>query len=169
MRALTAARVTLRPAARDDLRRIEPWYAEAVATAHGLREPPPGETLERRFSDAEASDTRLLLIAKADDPGTIGLLQYRPGFPDTAWLAIDFLALAAGRRGWGYGSEAVRLLEGWAVDSRRAKHFLAEVDTRNGLALYFWLRLGYRPARAVEVFWRAPDEDGIIAMVREGT
>jgi RimJ/RimL family protein N-acetyltransferase len=166
--ALTAARVTLRPAARNDLPQIQPWYAEAVATAHGLREAPPDGTLERRFSDTEASDAGLLLIAKADDPAPIGLLQYRPGFPDKGWLAIDFLALAAGRRGWGYGSEAVRLVEDWAVDSRKAKRFLAEVDARNGLALYFWLRLGYRPLRPDEVFWRAPDEDGIIAMVRDG-
>ncbi len=46
---------------------------------------------------------------------------------------------------------------------------LAEVHVRNGLGLYFWLRLGYRPARPDEVFWRAPDEDGIIAMVREAS
>jgi GNAT superfamily N-acetyltransferase len=169
VRALTAARVTVRPAERDDLRQTEPWYAEAVATAHGLRDQPPDDTLERRFSDAEASDTELLLIAKADDPAPIGLLQCRPDFPDKGWLAIEFVALASGRRGWGYGSEAVRFVEGWAVDSRKAKRFLAEVDTRNGLALYFWLRLGYRPACPEEVFWRAPDEDGIIAMVREGT
>ena len=169
MKALTAARVTLRPAARGDLPQIEPWYAEALAAAHGLREPPTGETLKRQFSEAKATDMGLLLIAKADDPAPIGLLQYRLGFPDKGWLAIGFLALAAGCRGWGYGSEAVRLVEDWAVDSRKARRFLAEVDARNGLALYFWLRLGYRPARANEVFWRAPDEDGIIAMVREGT
>ena len=44
--------------------------------------------------------------------------------------------------------------------------FLAHVATRNGLALYFWLRMGYRPARVEEVFWRDPREGGIIAMVR---
>ena len=148
---------------------MEPWYAEAVATAHGLREPPPGESLERRFSDAEAADTGLLLIAKAGDPAPIGLLQYRAGFPDKGWLAIDFLVLAAGRRGWGYGSGAVRLVEESAGESQHVTRFLAEVDARNGLALYFWLRLGYRPARPDEIFWRAPNEDGIIAMVREGT
>jgi RimJ/RimL family protein N-acetyltransferase len=125
VRVLTAARVTVRPVERDDLRQIEPWYAEAVATAHGLRESPPGDTLERRFSDAEASDTGLLLIAKADDPAPIGVLNYRVGFPDKGWLAVDFLALAAGSRGWGYGSEAVRVLEHWAVNSHKAKGFLA--------------------------------------------
>jgi hypothetical protein len=35
--------------------------------------------------------------------------------------------------------------------------------------LYFCLRVGYRPAHAGEVFWRAPDEGGIIAMIRENT
>ena len=167
MRALTGARVIIRSVARGDLPQIEPWYAEAVATAHGLREPPPGETLERWFSKAEASDAELLLIAKAEDPVPIGLLRCRLGFPDKGCLAIDFVAMAAGRRGWGYGSEAVGLVEDWATGSRKSRRFVAEVDARNGLALYFWLRLGYRPARPDEVFWRAPDEDDIIAMVRE--
>ncbi len=158
MRA-TAARITLRQAKRDDLPQIEPWYAEAAALACSDR------TLDERLHATEASEVELLIIAKADDPVPIGLLQYRIGFPDKGWLAIDFLALAAGRRGWGYGSEAVRLVE----ESASVTHFLAEVHVRNGLGLYFWLRLGYRPARPDEVFWRAPDEDGIIAMVREGT
>jgi hypothetical protein len=155
----TAARITLRPATKGDLPQIEPWYAEAAALAH------TDATLKERFTANNASKRELLLIVKADDPAPIGLLQYRPGFPNEGWLAIDFLALAAGRRGWGYGSEAVHLLEEQHIASR----FLAETDARNGLALYFWLRLGYRPARPEEIFWRAPDENGIIAMVREGT
>jgi GNAT superfamily N-acetyltransferase len=155
----TAARIALRPATSADLPQIEPWYAEAAALACA------DGTLDERLDATEASEGELLIIAKADDPAPIGLLQYRPGFPGNSWLAIDFLVLAAGRRGWGYGSEAVRQVE----ESASATRFLAEVDVRNGLGLYFWLRLGYRPAHAGEVFWRPPDEDGIIAMVREGT
>jgi GNAT superfamily N-acetyltransferase len=154
----TDARIALRPATSADLPQIGSWYAEAAALACSDR------TLDERLHATDASEGELLLIAKADDPAPIGLLQHRIGFPDKGWLAIDFLALAAGRRGWGYGSEAVRLVE----ESAGATRFLAEVDARNGLALYFWLRLGYRPLRPDEVFWRAPDEDGIIAMVREG-
>jgi RimJ/RimL family protein N-acetyltransferase len=155
----TAARITLRPATRDDLPQIEPWYAEAAALACS------DLTLEERFADAEASEGGLLLIATADDHTPIGLLDYRIGIPAKGWLATGFLALAAGRRGWGYGSEAVRLVE----ESAGATRFFAEVDVRNGLGLYFWLRLGYRLAHPGEVFWRAPDEGGIIAMIREGT
>jgi hypothetical protein len=75
---------------------------------------------------------------------------------------VEWLALAAGQRGWGYGSEAMRQFE----ERHRGSRFLAQVDPRNGLGLYFWLRMGYRPARVDEVFWRAPDEGGIIAMIR---
>jgi GNAT superfamily N-acetyltransferase len=155
----TAARISLRLATTDDLPQIEPWYAEAAALACA------DLTLDERLDATEASKRELRIIATADDPAPVGLLQYRPGFPGKGWLAIDFLALAAGRRGWGYGSEAARLVE----ESAGATRFLAEVDARNGLALYFWLRLGYRPARPDEVFWRARDEDDIIAMVRDGT
>lgn len=154
----TAARISLRPATSADLPQIEPWYAEAAALACSEL------MLDERLHATEASEGELLIIAKADYRAPIGLLQYRPGFPGNGWLAIDFLALAAGRRGWGYGSEVVRLVE----ESSPANRFLAEVDARNGLALYFWLRLGYRPLRPDEVFWRAPAEDDIIAMVREG-
>jgi predicted N-acetyltransferase YhbS len=155
----TAARIALRSATEDDLSQIEPWYAEAAALACS------DASLDERFTAAKSPQRELLVIATADDPAPIGLLDYRIGFPAKGWLATGFLALAAGHRGWGYGSEAVRLVE----ESAGATCFLAEVDVRNGLGLYFWLRLGYRPAHADEVFWRAPDDGGIIAMIREGT
>jgi GNAT superfamily N-acetyltransferase len=59
---------------------------------------------------------------------------------------VEFIALAEAYRGWGYGSETVRLLEEWAIREELAERFRAEVSARNGLGLYFWLRLGYRPA-----------------------
>lgn len=161
MRA-TAARISLRPATQDDLPQIEPWYAEAVAAVHGTPLGPPDVALEQRLAEAEASDGGLLIIAESDDSTPIGLLDYRIGFPAEGWLTTVFLALAAGRRGWGYGSEAVRSLE----ESAGATRFLAQVDVRNGLGLYFWLRLGYRPANVNEDLWRRPDGNGIIAMVR---
>jgi RimJ/RimL family protein N-acetyltransferase len=94
--------------------------------------------------------------AEADEP--IGLAEYRL---DGEWLTVPFIALAKAYRGWGYGSEAVRLLEEWAVREGRAERFRAEVDARNGLGLYFWLRLGYRPAE-----WHAEGGRDSMAMVR---
>jgi GNAT superfamily N-acetyltransferase len=66
------------------------------------------------------------------------------------WLRVPFIALARQCRGWGYGSEAVRLVEEWALRTGIAHRFRVDIDVRNGLGLYFWLRLGYRPHAAPE-------------------
>ncbi len=61
------------------------------------------------------------------------------------WLAIDVRW-----RAYGYGGAAVPLLETAArlVGASRA---LAPLPVDNGVALYFWLRLGYTPIRLVDV------------------
>ena len=102
-------------------------------------------------------------IVRRDDGAVIGEMECRRSDPARGWLSVGFIALAEGERGWGYGSEAVRLLEAEAKGER----FLARVDARNGLGLYFWLRLGYRPARPGEVPGGA--QSGIISMVRTRT
>lgn len=158
-----AARITLRPIADDDIAMIEPWYGEAAAAALHLGAPAHIEILRRQIAEAAASYGELLVIVRADgSEDVIGFVDYRLDEPATGWLTIRSIALAAGQRGWGYGAEAVRFVEG----RTNAEHFLAGVDPRNGLGLYFWLRQGYRPARPGETFWRAPDEGGIISMVR---
>jgi GNAT superfamily N-acetyltransferase len=152
-----STRIALRTAKRGDLALIESWYGEAAHAVVGGVIPTDDPDLSGRY---EAGG--LLVIARIDDPAPIGLLDQRKGWPVRGWVTVEWLALADGQRGWGYGSEAVRLFE----ERHRDARFLAQVDPRNGLGLYFWLRMGYRPARADEVFWRAPDEGGIIAMVR---
>ena len=141
----SGARVALRPLTEDDIALVQLRHEEAAAAA------------SMATPDADA---RPLAIVRECDGTVIGLLDYRADSPGRGWLSVGFIALAAGRRGWGYGSEAVRLLEGEA----KAKRFLARVDERNGLGLYFWLRLGYRPAGPDEVPGRPPR--GMITMVR---
>ncbi|MEO8457028.1 MAG: GNAT family N-acetyltransferase, partial [Chloroflexota bacterium] len=158
----TAARAALRPLERSDFALVEPWYAKAAAAVRG-GVADMNDTLEKRFGSV---GERLLVIADKDEPTPIGLLEYNVHSPAANWLRTDFIAMVEERRGFGYGSEAVRALEEWAERKQRITSFLAEIEPRNGLALYFWLRLGYRPAHAGEVFWRAPDEGGIIAMIR---
>jgi len=87
-----------------------------------------------------------LVITSGDDETAIGFIEYRVKDPADGWLTIGDIELVEGQRGWGYGSEAVRLLEGMAVEQGLGERFRADVDIRNGLGLYFWLRLGYRPA-----------------------
>jgi GNAT superfamily N-acetyltransferase len=64
-------------------------------------------------------------------------------------------------RGWGFGSEAVELAEGQYPSSS----FVARVDPKDGLNLYFWLRLGYRPAGRESPVC-TPSADGMITMIR---
>jgi len=107
-----------------------------------------------------------LVIAQVGEREPIGLVEYRAGEPTTGWLTVVFIALAKAYRGWGYGSEAVRLLEERANREGIAERFRAEVDARNGLGLYFWLRLGYRPAGRGEFGWQVDREADRMAMVR---
>ena len=173
------ARVTLRPPTEEDIAAVKPWYQEAVAASTGLpaadapRLVGRGPSLDRgragalpyemeeRLEAAQADpDAGLLAIVRVSDGTVIGLLDYRVNNPDRGWLTVGFIAVARGERGWGYGSEAVRLLEAEA----KAERFRANVDARNGLGLYFWLRLGYRPARPDEV--PGGPQSGMITMVR---
>jgi hypothetical protein len=101
-----------------------------------------------------------LVIALAGDPAPIGLLAYV--LPAEGWLEFRFLALAAGCRGWGYGAEAVQVVEA----SGLAERFAADVSAANGLGLYFWLRMGYRPAAPAELTWREADPDDMISLIR---
>ncbi len=148
--------MALRPVTADDLAAIEEWWPEAAATVRGTREPGSLEELRQTIEAGEA-----LVIAHVDKPARLGLLVL--GQPAGGWVEFRFLALAEGARGWGYGSEAVRQIE----ESGRAQRFAAAVYAGNGLGLYFWLRMGYRPAAPEEVPWRADGAGDIIAMVRE--
>ena len=65
------------------------------------------------------------------------------------WLAID-----AKWRAYGYGGASVPLLEA-AARQAGATIALTPLPPDNGVALYFWLRLGYTPVRNVDV---APDD-----------
>ncbi len=130
---------------------------------------PVQQELRQRWEEAQSEpDSGLLTItlAGADEP--IGLLGYRSEAPAPAerWLNVEFIAVAPEHRGWGRGSEAVRLLESEIVRPGGVWRSRADVDARNGLCLYFWLRLGYRPAGVDETFWLREGEQGIISMIR---
>jgi len=87
----------------------------------------------------------------------IGFIRYKHKAGDA--VEIVFLAIEPALRGWGYGSEAVRLLEEHSLREGWGNSFQAEVPAHNGLNLYFWLRLGYRPVRT-------EDKSGEVLMVR---
>ena len=130
----------------DDAPAVEPWLAEAVAAVDGVR--PGPETPATLAALARLGDRRwsggTLLVLVAAGQGVVGLLGWRPlataGGAATA-AVIDALAVRRDRRDLGYGVEAVERLEAMLS----AATVYATPPRTNGLALYFWLRAGYRP------------------------
>jgi GNAT superfamily N-acetyltransferase len=156
--AIVGQRVSLRAIREDDLAAIHGWYEEATKAAWIPHPLPVSRGAGQERSVAPRTDG-VLVIDRVGEREVIGIVEYAV---KGDWLTVAFIALAKGRRGWGYGSEAVRRLEAWVVREGIAQRFRAEVDMRNGLGLYFWLRLGYRPHPA-----STNDGRGIMTMVRE--
>lgn len=165
--ALTGPRVALRAVREEDMAAIEPWYPEAALAVHGGGLEFGEQNVAYKIEEARASGKGVVLaIERHEEPAPIGLLEHGLDHPEDGWLSVGFIALAKAYRGWGYGSEAVRLLEGWARRGGLASRFYAEVPVGNGLGLYFWLRLGYRPASADEVDWPRDKSRDMMPMVR---
>ncbi len=99
-------------------------------------------------------------IWRAGPPGPIGELRWRIGWPGEGLAAVEALELAADEQGWGYGPEAVLRLED-RLKENGVKGVAVGVDREDGLALFFWLRLGYRSMPAGE-----SPADGRFWMVR---
>jgi GNAT superfamily N-acetyltransferase len=157
MGALVGKRVALREVRDADVAGIDVWFDKAVAVA-GIPHPLP---LSRGAGEGRSVDplsNGVLVIEREGESEPIGIVEHEA---TDGWLTVQFIALAKAYRGWGYGSEAVRLLEEWAPREGIAGRFRADVPVRNGLGLYFWLRLGYRPGAS------AGDGRDVMTMVRE--
>jgi ribosomal protein S18 acetylase RimI-like enzyme len=117
---------------------VQPWFAGCWADVRGLpalhaeNAPSP----EAWQSDApELGERRLVLW----NDRAVGFISYRV---DASGLTIDELAIEPGARNRTLGAEAVYALEA-AYPAIREWRGL--VPASNGLAIYFWLRIGYHP------------------------
>ncbi len=141
--------MALRPLSEADIEVIG-WYEGA-------------EELRGRLDDATCG---VLAITRCEDGSAIGVVEYRLGVPEDGWLSVETIAVEPGRRGLGLESEAVWLVEGDAVRRGLARRFRAGVRRDDGLGLYFWLRLGYRPTRPGDLSWKGGLGRDIMALVR---
>ncbi|MFB3094099.1 MAG: GNAT family N-acetyltransferase [Dehalococcoidia bacterium] len=119
--------------------------------------------LEEMLIDADDS---LLAITSREGGSIYGVLAYRLGYPERGWLSVKAVAVEPGLSGQGYDTEAVRLLEGEALERGLAGRFWAPVRHDDGLGLYFWLRLGYRPAAVSQSPWPGGAPRDMMALVR---
>ena len=122
-----------------------PWLAEAAQAIAGRAAPC---ALQDRLDDG---DRGLWIIG---DGQIVGALAGRlvetseAGCPLAllwTWLAID-----ARWRAFGFGGAAVPLFE-QSAQCAGANVALVPLPPDNGVALYFWLRLGYTPRRSVSL------------------
>jgi hypothetical protein len=157
-------RVALRPFGPEDAALVEPWLAEAVAAVEGARPTASASlTLDglEAFIAGQWPGAELAAIVGHDD-APLGFVAWRTK-PSVAPVEIEIVAIAVGatHRNLGLGGEAVEALERLRPGGR----FLAAIPRGNGLAVYFWLRTGYRPVRPDEDDARVRDPD-VLWMVR---
>jgi ribosomal protein S18 acetylase RimI-like enzyme len=95
-----------------------------------------GETALR---DGVGAPDALLFSDHAGD----AFIAYQTGTPSAGAATIDLVAVAHQQRRLGLGGRAALALERRLA--READRIYVRVPSRIGIALYFWLRLGYRP------------------------
>ena len=136
------ARVLLRPVVPADSVAVAPWLAEAEAAIRGRG---ASVTLNLTLDDLVTSWTAScpgseILVGVLADGTVAGLMHLAPA---DGLLHIRALTVRRDLRNLGYGQEMV-----FGAEQRHpvARLATATVPSGNGLAVYFWLRTGYRPA-----------------------
>ena len=114
----------------------------------------------RSLAAAMGAGLRAQVIV-ADEPA--GVITYRVRTPSAADAIIEFVGVepAYARRGHGQAAAAMLADDLKKGDTRRV---FAPAPEMHGIAMYFWIRLGYRPLMRSE--WPCARE-GIAWLVRD--
>lgn len=121
------------------------WLDEAAQAIAGRAEPC---RLHDRLADG---DQGWWILGDGEQVGALcGRIARSQDEPDDLALIWTWLAVDARWRAYGYGGASVPLLEE-AASEVGANLALTPLPSDNGVALYFWLRLGYTPVRTVGI------------------
>ena len=139
---LETQRLLLRTATPEDVASMSEWLSPSALS--------PDWQLE----DLQAtlpSSTAVLVSDKAGE--ALGLIVLLPDRPEPDDVSLPLVAVAPQHRFSGLGGEAVLAVER-EVRARWGVHrCFAPVPDGRGLAVYFWLRLGYRPLTTAQAPW----------------
>jgi hypothetical protein len=133
-------RLVLRAARQEDLGSLG-WLGGALAPDWTL------DDLSPHVGSGEA------VVMSGRDGGPVGLAVVLLGQPTTGATCVPFIAIDPVARFRGLGGEAGLALERLTRERWQTQRVLAPVPERRGLAVYFWLRLGYRPLTRAEAPW----------------
>jgi hypothetical protein len=136
--SVTTGRLRIERAELEDL--AHTWLAPALAP-------------EWRLDDLDELTGVGGFAVKDEVDVTIGLGIVRPGRPHPDAVTFAFIAVDPARRYAGRGGEAALAVEALVRERWRPAELLAPVPAGRGLAVYFWLRLGYRPLTRSEAPW----------------
>jgi hypothetical protein len=113
----------------------------------------PGEALAPEWTPADLQTAleagRGVLVSDAGGQ-PIGAAVVLVGVPDSASASVPLIAIEPQRRFRGLGGEAALALERHLGGRLGIDRVYAPVPEARGLAVYFWLRLGYKPLSAGE-------------------
>jgi len=138
-RRIAGVTVALRPLAADDAAWCDTWLpslAKSVGCSAGHS---AAELLDwaRRRTGGRVATIGI-------DGALAGVAAWHPIDGDArAWI-IELVALPAGASRHGTGMKAALAIE-QELRARRASRLYAPVPGRHGIAVYFWIRLGYHP------------------------
>lgn len=100
---------------------------------------------------AVSAGAGVLVSDAANEP--IGLAIALLDLPQPGTATVPFLTIAPERRFRGLGGEAALALERHLRRKFGVTRVFAPVPDGRGLAVYFWLRLGFRPLLQTEAPW----------------
>lgn len=112
-----------------------------------------------------ADSGQAVLIAEAESSAPLGAAVVSLDAPVASAAAIPFISIDPARRYRGLGGEAALALERHLRARFGIERVYAAIPDWRGLAVYFWLRQGYRPVTATEAPWPLT---GLVAEPRPG-
>jgi GNAT superfamily N-acetyltransferase len=92
-----------------------------------------------------ALETAYGALFEDEDGAAVGLAVVLLDTPEPSSAAVPFIGVDPARRFRGLGGEAGLVLERHLRERLGVQKVYAPVPDGHGLAVYFWLRLGYRP------------------------
>jgi hypothetical protein len=135
--------VSLRPLVADDAAWLDGWLAEVAAVVGYDRVDPAaaGASLLRRCEENASVLARI--VVRGDDEH-VGLIVVSAGRPSRGHAVIELVATPQSLARHGLGQRGAALVED-ELRSGGVLRVYAPAPAVHGIAMYFWIRLGYRP------------------------
>lgn len=136
--------VALRPFAERDTAWLDMWLPSDANS--GATEPVPGGF---RLSERIRRERQLRVRIIVRDDEDVGVLIYRVNAPRRGAAMIELVATQAAYARRGSGMMAAAIVE-QELRSSGVRAVYAPATAQHGIAVYFWIRLGYRPLLQAE-------------------